>query len=56
MSKNHLSKQDIEKLIIHLRNYDNYICQKLRKPDNEETDHLIEIHDSIDYLIQLLKR
>lgn len=58
MSKQHLTKSDIEQLIIHLKNYDKLVSDKINECNicEEKRDNLIQTHFSIETLITTLKR
>jgi hypothetical protein len=57
MGKMHLDKDDVKRLINHLKNYDSYVCDGINNyEDAEKINELIEEHDSIEALINKLER
>lgn len=60
MSKNHLSKEDIKDIVMHLKNYDYEVCKVLKIgtecDDKDKIDNAIETHHSIEYLIEKLNK
>jgi hypothetical protein len=57
MGKMHLNKDDIKKLIAHLKSYDHFVVVEVNNvEDAEKRDEWIDEHNSVESLIETLER